>query len=93
MHWLRNGRSLLGLPLVVLAGLALPCKAWSSDHDFKVTFVVRATSFQQVGDQIVVHAEGSGTSALLGPIAITADVTQSTDSPCAQFHGVFNLVV
>jgi hypothetical protein len=88
----RIGQLLFGLALVGLVGLALPREARSKDHDFKVTFVVRATSFEQVGDQIVVHAEGSGTSALLGPITITATVTQSPGSPCDQFHGVFDLV-
>jgi hypothetical protein len=91
MNRSRIGRVLAGLALVVLAGLALPGEGWSKDHNFKVTFVVRGTSFEQVGDQILIHAEGSGTSALLGPITITATVTQSTDSPCAQFHGVFDL--
>jgi len=92
MNRSRIGHLLCGLALVGLVGLSSPREAWSADHDFKVTFVVRATSFERVGDQIIVHAEGSGTSALLGPITITATVTQTTGSPCDQFHGVFDLV-
>jgi hypothetical protein len=91
MNWSRIGHVLPCLALVVVAGLASPREAWSEDHHLKVTFVVRATSFEHVGDHVVIHAEGSGTSALLGPITITATVTQSAVSPCDQFLGVFDL--
>jgi hypothetical protein len=92
MNSSRIGVLLSSLLLAVLVGLVSPRQAWSEDHDFKATLVFRLTSVEQVDDQIFIQATGTGTSALLGPVTVSASVTQSAvGDPCSQYSGDFDL--
>lgn len=84
----RIGLLLSVLTLAFAAGAALAPAAWAEDHDFRLTFVARLTSIQQVGGQLIIETEGGGFSPLLGATTITGTVVQEiAGDPCHAYEG------
>lgn len=78
--------------LSVTAGLLAGPGTWAADHDFAVTVVYRVLSADEVNGQLVIEAEGTGQSRLLGSVTAAATVTQSlTGDPCFSYSGDFHL--
>ncbi len=76
----------------LVAGTACAVPAWAEAHDFDVNVVYRLTSLEQVGDRLVVEAEGSGASRPLGIVTAAATVTQSASAnPCYEYSAEFYL--
>lgn len=78
--------------LAVLAAALLTSPEWAEERDLKMTIVYQLTSIEQVGDQIVIEAEGGGVSELLGKVSATASVTQAASgNPCSAYTAEFEL--
>ncbi len=69
--------------LFTMALIAIPALPGSAaEQDFKVTVVDRLISLEVVGNQLLVEAEGSGHSRLLGPITTKTSAVQTLGPDC-----------
>lgn len=62
-----------------------------AQEDFKATMVLRATSVEVVGDELLLEAEGQGHSKLLGAFTVTASIRQTLVPGCDPATGEFTL--
>jgi hypothetical protein len=66
----------------------------AADHDFETNIVYRLLSVEDVNGQLVIEAEGTGQSSLLGTVTAAATVTQSeSPDPCVSYSADFLLIV
>src|SRR5499426_365161 len=64
----------------------------AADHDFVTNIVYRLISVEEVNGQLVIEAEGTGQSSLLGTVTAAATVTQSVlPDPCLSYSADFQL--
>ena len=83
-------------PWVLLLSLAAVVPSTSdvraADHDFATNIVYRLLSVEEVNGQVVIEAEGTGQSSLLGTVTAAATVTQSElGDPCFSYSADFHL--
>ena len=83
-------------PWVILLSLAAIVPSTSdvraADHDFETNIVYRLLSVEEVNGQLVIEAEGTGQSSLLGTVTAAATVTQSeSPDPCFSYNANFFL--
>lgn len=83
-------------PWVLVLSLAAVVPSTSdvraADHDFATNIVYRLLSVQEVNGQLVIEAEGTGQSGLLGTVTAAATVTQSeVPDPCFSYSADFHL--
>jgi hypothetical protein len=75
-----KGKLVALLAIGVIAFPAMPGLA--AEQAFKVTVVDRLVSVEVVGNQLLVEAEGSGHSMLLGPITTSTSAVQTLVPGC-----------
>ena len=83
-------------PWVLVLSLAAVVPSTSdvraADHDFATNIVYRLLSVEEVNGQLVIEAEGTGQSSLLGTMTAAATVTQSASpDPCFSYTADFFL--
>jgi hypothetical protein len=83
-------------PWVLVLALAVVVPSTSdvraADHDFETNIVYRLLSVEEVNGQLVIEAEGTGQSSLLGTVTAAATVTQSEfPDPCFSYSADFFL--
>ena len=85
-------------PCVLVLSLAVVVPSTSdvraADRDFETNIVYRLLSVEEVNGQLVIEAEGTGQSGLLGTVTAAATVTQSAlPDPCFSYSADFLLIV
>lgn len=83
-------------PCVLVLSLAAVVPSTSdvraADYDFETNIVYRLLSVEEVNGQVVIEAEGTGQSSLLGTVTAAATVTQSeVPDPCFSYSADFFL--
>src|SRR5262245_27614186 len=80
------------LMLSIAAIVLSPSDVRATDHDFATNIVYRLLSVEEVNGQLVIEAEGTGQSSLLGTVTAAATVTQSEiPNPCFSYSADFFL--
>lgn len=65
----------------------------AADHEFATNIVYRVLSVEEVNGHLVIEAEGTGQSSLLGTVMAFATVTQSeVPDPCFSYSADFFLI-
>ena len=80
------------LVLSIAAVVPFTSDVRAADHDFATSIVYRLLSVEEVNGQLVIEAEGTGQSSLLGTVTAAATVTQSVlPDPCFSYSADFHL--
>jgi len=81
------------LVLSLVAVVPSTSDVWAADHEFATNIVYRVLSVEEVNGQLVIEAEGTGQSSLLGTVMAFATVTQSEfPDPCFSYSADFFLI-
>src|SRR5262247_3416119 len=80
------------LVLSIAAVVPFASDVRAADHDFATNIVYRLLSVEEANGQLIIEAEGTGESSLLGTVTAAATVTQSEiPNPCLSYSADFFL--